>query len=86
MAAPCIPITLPSLPTLPTGFSFSPPALPAIDLEANICCKLSLFSWSPVIPIPPTVINSTLLIAVNAAASAWRTYIDLLPVKCPRNP
>lgn len=83
---PCVPIDIPTIPPFPTGFGYGPPDLPAVSAEANICCRFALFAYTPPPLFPPGTVNSAFLVAVNAFTQAARTWIDLLPVKCPKNP
>lgn len=82
----CLNVPVPVLPVLPTGFSLSPPALPPIPLPVTLCCKLNVL---PAIPFPTTLpsvlINSTFLVAVNAALAVAQAYMDKLTIPCPRD-
>jgi hypothetical protein len=82
----CLNVPVPVLPVLPTGFSLSPPALPALPLPVTLCCKITLI---PTIPFPVTLpsvtVSSAFLIGVNAAMAVAQAYMDALTIPCPRD-
>jgi hypothetical protein len=80
----CTAIAIPSLPDI-TPLTLEPPALPPFAGDLTICCKLIEFSWTPVIPLGPLVINSTVMALINAQIAIINTWLDVLAVECPRN-
>jgi hypothetical protein len=88
---PCATITLPTPPTLPTGFAFIQP-LPGIpDLSLRFCCQIKLSDYIT-LPIPPPAlvfpISAPVLATINQVLlqgqQAAQAYIDRLVPKCPR--
>lgn len=84
----CIPI--PEFPALPdiSPFSLTPPPLPSLDLDAELCCKLLLITWTPTIPLGAITLAvpgaTTIVAGANAALTAINAYLDSLPLSCPR--
>ncbi len=82
-------VELPDFPALPSlgPFSLTPPALPALDLSIDFCCRIDLISFTPTIPLGPLVIAvpgfSAIMLTVNAALAVIDLYIDALPLDCP---
>ncbi len=81
----CLPLPIPQLPTLPSGFSVEAPGLPEFSGDIALCCKLVHYNFEFPITLGPLVINSTLLIAINAAIDTVQAYLDALPLDCPRD-
>jgi hypothetical protein len=80
---PCLPLPLPSLPSLPAGISVTTPGLGG-DFDVRLCCKLAQFDYK-IPPIPFGVgVPPVLMTALAIAQEAILQYIDLLPVRCPR--
>lgn len=81
----CIPLPVPTLPTLPSPFSIAPPALPPISVALTACCKLSVIaSVSLPAPFPSAVLTPAVILTINAALATVQTYLDALPLPCPR--
>jgi hypothetical protein len=82
---PCLPITLPSIPTIPSPLTLGI-GLPSASFDPKLCCKLLPFPIvTPPIPLPPGVFNPAVVAVINAQLSALTaTYFNLLPLKCPR--
>lgn len=76
------------IPTPPDIFPLTvePPALPPIGGDLDICCKLVSFSWTPVIPLGPLVINSGVMAVIAAQIAIINSYLDVLTIPCPRDP
>lgn len=80
----CIPVPIPSIPSLPAGLSVTPPTI-VVPNVPGLCCKL------PRIPLPPIPIDLSvvltaepaLVIALRAALAAATAYIQQLPFPCP---
>jgi len=80
----CLKVALPPAPTLGGGLSIEPPALPSVNFQDELCCKLLQFSTPPVpIPLPPAALNAGVSAAINSALSAVQAYLDALPTDCP---
>lgn len=84
MGLACIPLPDIEFPKLPFPLSVSPPELPAIDLSANLCCYNPKFSYHPVLPLSPLVLNPTAMAIISAAVDAIEAYKDAIPLDCPR--
>jgi hypothetical protein len=98
---PCIPVpTLPA-PTLPAGITLSQPRIPIPPILGGIpCCQLpTLPPFVPLNIIPPGVtaaiqtvtavpaaVLAEMMVAMNDLQNAILTYIDSIPLECPRNP
>lgn len=81
----CIPLPPIPFPVLPSGFSVSPPALPPVPVSGAVCCKQIAFSAvSPPLPLPPLVVNPAFIAALTAAMKVVQTYIDAIPLECPK--
>lgn len=84
-STPCIPVPIPSLPTVPSPFSLTAPAIPQITAGFNACCNLISFSAStPPIALPPLVMNPAIVVLVNKMIAVVQAYIDNLPPRCAR--
>lgn len=71
-------------PTLGLGLSLEPPALPSVNFNGELCCKLLQFSIvPPPIPLPPLVLNPGVATAIASVFSAVQAYLDALPLDCP---
>jgi hypothetical protein len=80
----CIPLPDVALPTLPSPLTLTPPD-PGISFDPELCCKLLPFPVAtPPISLPPAVINGATLAILTNALSAVQTYLDALPLDCPR--
>lgn len=86
----CIAIPTIALPELPFPLTISPPALPSVDLSIDFCCKLQLISFAPYIPLGAVVLAipgaAAFVASINVYLAAIDTYIDALPLSCPKDP
>lgn len=81
----CLPIPVLPFPVLPAGFSISPPSPYPLPYPPGICCQVIGFPIpTPPITLPPFIVNSTFIAALNAAMSVVKTYTDAIPLKCPK--
>ena len=80
----CIPLPDVQLPQLPTPLTLTPPALPDLSADVDICCKLISLDLSIPIPIPPLTITPTVIALINEALSKIDSYLDAIPLDCPR--
>lgn len=80
----CIPIPTATPPTLGLGLSLNPPALPAVNFDGGLCCKLLQFTIPPIpVPLPPLVLNAGVSAAIATVFAAVQAYLDALPSDCP---
>lgn len=83
----CVELPLP--PPLPSlgAFTIEPPALPAVDLSIDYCCKVQLISFTPQIPLGPAVVAvpgaAAIIAGINSALAVIQAYLDALPLDCP---
>lgn len=81
----CDPITLPALPTVPTGVSFGV-ELPGFAevFSARLCCKI----FQLPIALPPVdlgiSVSAPILIALDQLIGVINSYRSLLPMACAR--
>ncbi len=74
--------TLPN-PILGGGLTIAP-TLPTPSFSGELCCKILTFDVAILpVPIPPLVISGVIT-GLHAAIEAVQTYIDQLPLRCPR--
>ena len=80
----CIPLPKAAVPTLPSPLSVDPPAV-SLEFQAGLCCKLlSLPPASIAIDLPPGVINAAAIALINQNLAAIQTFLDSLPLDCPK--
>jgi hypothetical protein len=78
----CIALQLP-IPAIPLGLSLTPPTIPGVKLDVELCCKLPLLDFKPIpIPIPPFAL-ATVLEPLKGAITAINAYVAALPFDCP---
>lgn len=86
--ASCIPI--PPFPTPPSisPLTIGPPALPPVDISVDLCCRVNLISYTPIIPLGPAILAipgaSAVVAAIQVATATIKAYLAALPLKCPR--
>lgn len=84
----CVSLPTVALPTLPSPFTISPPALPAVDLSIDFCCKVQLISYTPFIPLGAVVLAvpgaAAIVATINESLAVIDAYIDALPLSCPK--
>jgi len=82
-------------PTLPfppipdiSPITLAPPALPALDIDAEFCCKLLLISITPNIPLGPAILAipgaAAVVAGLTAIKVAVQSVLDALPLECPK--
>lgn len=82
---PCVPIPVLPFPVLPAGFSISPPSPYPRPYPPGICCQIfNISSVGPPIPLPSLIVNSTFIAALTVAMKTVQTYIDTIPLNCPK--
>jgi hypothetical protein len=97
----CIGLTIPTPPSLPTGFSFPLPPLPGIP-NVELCCQIRLSDYIPdpaelIGPLPfAAYVAQTgasikaYITAVNAiieqGQQAVQEYVDSIVPECPKMP
>ena len=73
------------MPSLPGGITLTPPAPPATEFDADLCCKLLPFAVQPPpLPLPPGVVNAGTAAIIKTTLASVQAYLDALPVSCPR--
>ena len=81
----CIPIPSVVVPTLPSPLSIAPPGLPGLTTPGLCCNLIEPVDLIPPLTLPPAVLTSAVLIAINAALHTVQDFIDHLPPRCPRS-
>ena len=74
------------LPTLPAGFSFTPPGVSFPTFDAALCCKIHIPIPIPPLFLDPLSVNPVFLAAINAVIAQVQSYIDNLDaiaLECP---
>lgn len=73
-----------TIPPLPTGFTLTPPVVPSLPGVPELCCKLPPVPIQlPPIPIPSLILNSAVMVTMNAYITTALSYINSLPLECP---
>lgn len=82
----CIPLPTVPAPSLPAGITLGPPPTPPVPgADANLCCKLPPIPTPPPIPpIPAILMTGAVVAAFNKAVAGILSYLDKLPLDCPR--
>lgn len=82
----CDPLDLPPIPGLPAPLTIAPPTLPAIpEGDLKFCCKILELPVAPELPPLPTgVLNAGVVEVLKQSIAAVQTYLDALPLDCPR--
>lgn len=87
---PCVASPVPTLPSLPAGLSLAAPipsfSPPTATLPSGLpCCSLpQVPSFSIPNPFGPLVINPGVVTALAGALAAMESFLDALPLACPR--
>jgi hypothetical protein len=74
------------LPTLPAGFSFTPPGLSVPSFDAALCCKIHIPIPIPPLFLDPLSVNPIFLAAINQVLGQVQAYLDqldALSIDCP---
>lgn len=84
---PCLPLPSVEIPEPPIGLSFALPDLPT-EFDPNLCCKIppvkSPVDEPPLPPIPGALLNAAVLSAIDKAQAQIDSYLDKLPLECPK--
>lgn len=82
----CDPFELPPLRELPSPLTITPPSLPAIpEGDLKFCCKILTLPVAPELPpLLPGVLNAGVVDVLKQSIAAVTTYLDALPLDCPR--
>lgn len=79
----CLEFPAVTAPTLPEPLSLTLPSV-SVSFDLELCCKLPPIPLQiPPIPLPPIILNSAVIAALNAFIQQAITYINLLPLECP---
>lgn len=79
---PCIPLPIPTVPSLPSPFTLGI-TTPPIHFNPQFCCKIPPIVNLPPLPIGITV-NPAIIATLNAAIAEVNNYLHSLPLDCPR--
>lgn len=81
---PCVIAPEPTPPVLPSPFTITPPPLPPIPLNLNLCCKIVAFVTPTPSPPFPAGVSLVMGAIIDAMMGALEPYFDAIAIKCPK--